>query len=411
MNNGKRKPASTAAASGSGTPSAPKRAKVESKTKTARLVSDEEKVKKDAAKAKAAQIKTVSTMINSRVVNEKMTTKYDVADAKQLAAGVARLKSGHPVVFCNLITADDAAGLISKFWDYMEEACAGLKRADPTTWTNERWPGIFSVGILKCYGIGQSAFMWAVRTLPRIRTIYQVIYGTDKLYTSFDSCGVIRGAEYDVAFNHSWLHVDQNLKSRPAMDLSFQGALNLVAIGEDAAEHGSFMYVPGSATEYKTNFDAGLGTAFLGTGTKQYCPLPLDHSVYAGIADGTKSLCALSALNVGDFTMWPSPLVHAARMPSKSTLKSQLRRLVAYVTLQPFSALGGVKDERELSAKKRAAAASAATTSHWPCDEPTTNQLPRPRHKSMQPVVTPKSCNKTQFSPNEAALVDGTSPA
>ncbi len=365
--------------------------------------------KKAAAAAVAAETARIAALVKRRVVNHT-PKKFDVLTAEGLRAGVANLKAGNVSVFSNVATADEVKSIISKYWDYMEAACEKLKRDDPDTWTNKRWPGILGVGILKYYGIGQSAFMYAVRTLPRIRVIYEALYATDKLFVSFDSCGAIRGAEYPVAFNHSWLHVDQTHDGRPGV-ASYQGALNLVPIGAETADHGSFLYIPKSAAEHKQRFDAGTEEEL--KGKRQYCKLPTKHYFYKGIDKGTHALQALANLAAGDFFMWRSDMVHAARMPTSTEIQGELRRLVAYVTMSPFTKYksGGMESAKALAVARRAAAKNAFTTGHWPCEAPVNNHFTYPRCLEFQPVVIPPVCYKTTFTAAEAALVDGTSPS
>lgn len=56
----------------------------------------------------------------------------------------------------------------------LQEMNPKIDPKDSKTWNNKEWPSYFSVGIIKEYGIGQSEFMWAVRTLPGIRRFFEV---------------------------------------------------------------------------------------------------------------------------------------------------------------------------------------------------------------------------------------------
>ena len=92
---------------------------------------------------------------------------------------------------------------------------AGWDRADPTSWTTESFDSVADVykGILYKRGIGQSDFQWFVRTLPGVRAVFEEVWGTDELLTSFDGCNVFR-PWHNEALAHTktlggWWHVDQ----------------------------------------------------------------------------------------------------------------------------------------------------------------------------------------------------------
>jgi hypothetical protein len=77
--------------------------------------------------------------------------------------------------------------------------------------------------------------------------------------TSFDGCGVFRGAEHKFDANRSWLHVDQNLRLLPHLGTSIQGALNLVD-ATNPADSGSFLCLDKSQTIMKQRFAKGEDT-------------------------------------------------------------------------------------------------------------------------------------------------------
>lgn len=395
--------------------------------------------KKAKASLDAKRKKVIEALVRKTVTPYTPAKKYNAGDAKELAAAAKDAKLGNLVVFKNVLGDTDAEikssvdRLLSLLWDYLEAACVGVNRANATTWTNEVWPAILSVGIFKYDGIGQSAFLWAVRSLPRVRAIFEAIYGTESLYVSFDGCGVFRGPQHDTTWNHSWLHFDQNLKTRPLSDskqnassvgdplLSFQGALNLIGIGADGSKSGSFLFLPGSAAEYKERAAAGLEDAFLTTkGKNQYCALPFDHHVYQQITEKKQEVCVLSNLDAGDFYVWPSILCHANLPPAditKAELKSKsetdlinepLRRAVAYLTFQPFAASASIPTEKSLRLWREKGAANGITTSHWPC-EPYDNEPAYPRVASFEPITMPRECMKTTFTAAELAGLLGVS--
>lgn len=258
---------------------------------------------------------------------------------------------------------------------------------------------------MKYDGIGNSPFLWACRTLPGIRQLFEAYYNRKDLLTSMDGAGVQRGAEHKVATNQTWLHYDVNLSHKDPF-ASLQGALNLIAV-DDATDHGSFLFIEGSAQRYAERAVSGEESALLGgrNRNKQYLPFPMDHYWYKEIAAGRAKLKFLSGLAPGDFFVWPSSLAHSGLSPTTNRITGQLRRLVAYVSLQP----NNIKTEEraEFQRKRRAAAAAGHTTSHWPTDI-SNNRLLYPRSKTFNPVITPTVCQKTVFTDIELRLLIGT---
>lgn len=113
--------------------------------------------------------------------------------------------------------------------------------------------------------------------------------------------------------------------------------------------------------------------------------------------------------------------MHANLPPSKNTITSQLRRLVAYVAFAPVShfpthftknpkpaakkmTLEQFRDER------KKACVAGCTTGHWPSAVPVNNKFLYPRSLSSTQLSTPKSCIKTSFTPQELCLLNGTAP-
>lgn len=168
-----------------------------------------------------------------------LARRYNIHDPVALASGLQVLHEKGYAVFSDMVTAEQLKVLIDYFWEYMEAACPKVKRSVPSTWSNTNWPGLFSVGIFKYYGIGQSKFMWYLRTLPTIRQFYEAAYpGVTDFVTSFDGCGVFRGGEHKVDFNQSWLHVDQNLQYDSSLQI--QCAINMLDVPH-ARDCGSFL--------------------------------------------------------------------------------------------------------------------------------------------------------------------------
>ena len=91
-------------------------------------------------------------------------------------------------VFKNVATADELKRGEDLFWAWMEEH-TDVVRDDLSTWTNHQWPGYTGLGIINSNGVGQSEFLWFVRGLRPIHTLFSDLWHDDDLFSSFESCG------------------------------------------------------------------------------------------------------------------------------------------------------------------------------------------------------------------------------
>lgn len=118
------------------------------------------------------------------------------------------------VCVSNVITKEQNERLMSLLWDWAEGASSGLRRGDPSTWVNKNWLEMFSAGMFKYQGIGQSEALWTARCNEKIYRVFQALYNTDgPLMTSFDGASIFRGCQPPKA--KPWPHFDQDTKKRP----------------------------------------------------------------------------------------------------------------------------------------------------------------------------------------------------
>ena len=97
--------------------------------------------------------------------------KFDVADG---AAARAHLDERGFVVFRGVLDQGEVARANELFFDYLEALGSGVDRNDVNTWGDDRWPPCAGdAGILPWFGVGQSPFMWYVRTRPRVAAAYR----------------------------------------------------------------------------------------------------------------------------------------------------------------------------------------------------------------------------------------------
>lgn len=117
------------------------------------------------------------------------------------------------VVLKSVVNAEEIEKAKGLFWDWIEGLSRSEKisRDDISTWTDENWTGRLGNGIMYQNGIGQSDFLWYLRTRPHIKEAFARVWKTNDLISSFDGCGVFRPWAYDGtwATRGGWYHMDQ----------------------------------------------------------------------------------------------------------------------------------------------------------------------------------------------------------
>lgn len=247
-------------------------------------------------------------------------------------------------------------------WNFLEQRTS-WKRQDPETWTDAALEkdriGSVQNGIINGGGMGQSDFLWYLRTLPKVRKIFTEIWGTDDLLVSFDSAGIFR------PWNHGfrkticgWWHVDQGRgkKGRCAV----QG---LISLYDADCRTGGLTVVPQSHLRFdevvqdQQNPDVDYCTV------QPYCSV---------LQDFPHQLVCCKA---GDMILWDSRTTHANAPATQTPIvePGRLLRAVAYICMTPAKfASSPVRIGRRSLYEHR------VSTSHWPqkldmgeaCDEP-----------------------------------------
>ena len=215
-------------------------------------------------------------------------------------------------------------------------------------------------GILPWFGIGQSPFMWYVRTRPRVAAAYRQAWGLDAdaaLATSFDGCCAWRPGQ---TTRSGWLHVDQDALRGNQREM-LQGLVHLTAPVSEST--GGLVLVdrshrtvfPRLADQYEDALKANRRL-----GIHDYFELGADDAAYAD------PICC--RLDPGDQIIWDSRVAHASHPPSEPAADPHaLVRLCAYVCMAPPSA-----DEAVQSARQEAFD-DGQTTTHWPTKVVTTD--------------------------------------
>ncbi|EGC36280.1 hypothetical protein DICPUDRAFT_94354 [Dictyostelium purpureum] len=243
----------------------------------------------------------------------------------------------------NVIPKEKCEEYSSRFWDWVEGFNSGVKRNKPSTWTSDNWPGHIH-GIFQGYAIGQTQFVWDVRSEEEIIKIFEMIYQDKELLVSFDGANLSRPTIESRA--SMWAHFDQGSQKNDFRCI--QGFLNLqpcqefdggLIVYEDShLQHDAFFKESGAVSDgdwYKFQED----------------PQPLK---WFKNCKKIKVCC-----DPGDFVLWDSRTIHYACPPIKHKGTGNCREVV-YVSCQPAS----LANERVIGQKQKAFY-SKRMTSHW----------------------------------------------
>ena len=86
------------------------------------------------------------------------------------------------------------------FWDWIEGLSrpTPVSRDDVTTWASENWTGRLNNGIIYQNGIGQSDFLWYLRTRPSVKKVRK------RKFILFEFCVSEESAWLGYLQGHGW---------------------------------------------------------------------------------------------------------------------------------------------------------------------------------------------------------------
>jgi len=220
-------------------------------------------------------------------------------------------------------------------------------------------PGNGRYGILNDCGIGQSDFMWSVRSNRNIKHVYSRIWNADELLVSFDGCGLFRNWYLDSTWKTlaGWYHTDQNPGSKPDR-CCVQG---FIALTEQNEKTGGLIVFPQTHLRFHelTN---------LVRNSKDFIRVPSTHPIF----DGGRAIGRLIQAQAGDLIVWDSRIIHS-NAPSfviDENLQKQsidFLRIVVYVSMSPTSFVRGQTLD-QFRKKRKLLAQNNCTLTHWSTD-------------------------------------------
>mmetsp|Transcript_41574 Transcript_41574/g.115672 ORF Transcript_41574/g.115672 Transcript_41574/m.115672 type:complete len:408 (-) Transcript_41574:149-1372(-) len=233
-------------------------------------------------------------------------------------------------------------------WKFLEDKTP-WRRSSPDTWTDRGFQDIGCVhrGLLNGGGMGQSAFLWHLRTLPRVRMAFETIWKTQELLVSFDGANIFRPWHHGFQKTRcGWWHVDQG-----AAKQGRHAVQGFVSLYEASLETGGFTVVPGSHLRHNEV------VADQANPSVDYCTVQPYEPVMQELPQ------RLVCCQAGDLVLWDSRAVHAnSPAPRQPTApRDRLLRAVGYVCMTPKSFAPS-----DVRTKRRTAYEHGFSTSHWP---------------------------------------------
>jgi ectoine hydroxylase-related dioxygenase (phytanoyl-CoA dioxygenase family) len=241
------------------------------------------------------------------------------------------------VVFKDILNNVERQDFLQLFLNDMKKVAPNFDMYNSDTWVIKNFPGMFGKGMCVFNGLGQSDFMWNLRTNSAIQNIYKNILESQELVTSFDGCSMFYSNKQQ---SKSWLHIDQNPKHKIK---SFQSSYNYYPVTDKSS---GFIVVPKSHKTYSPNVK----------NNKDWVMLSTDKEYNGQYDKEVVKLCIPSNC----LTIWSSKLIHANTGMDKKYINTSIDRLTCYVTFLD-------KKERsdEILQKRIDGYLNGVTTSHW----------------------------------------------
>jgi hypothetical protein len=107
-----------------------------------------------------------------------------------------------------VISPDRAKYYVNKQIEWLKKFELGFDDKDPQTWTNDHLPVNFKGGMYFGYAATHENFVWEARTERGVIDVFEKLWGTNQLLTSFDGMNVSMPKRKDVTWS-PWPHTDQ----------------------------------------------------------------------------------------------------------------------------------------------------------------------------------------------------------
>lgn len=281
---------------------------------------------------------------------------------------VEDLKDQGYAVIPGVLSIEECDCMWDMMWDFIERTTQGrVDRNNPKTWRKE-WP-VALHWILKNYNVGQSQPAWYARAHLSVIAVFALIYGTDKLFCSYDGWAMIPDVKElnyikdgdDASLQeNNWMHFDQTPYLADLL-LCLQAWVTAREVNEGAP---TLKVLPGSHKRLGEFVEKGFGPKTKAGGadtTHWFKPTPEQTAAVFG--DDWESKLVRVQCPKGGMVLWDSRTMHQGGTPIRGFPNAQKDRGVVYVCMAPAdqceAAGRGAERRDELAGDER-------TTAHWP---------------------------------------------
>ncbi|CAF4555340.1 unnamed protein product [Rotaria sp. Silwood2] len=311
--------------------------------------------------------------------------RFSVTSEKELDDGFAYLNQHGYVVISDVMNQDEINTNKQLLWNFLDNVSKGvIKRDDPETWSNQ-----CSHGVISGCGIGQSDFLWSVRSNRQVKNVFARLWNTRQLLVSFDGCGIFRDWRYNPKWktNDGWNHVDQNPKMKPDR-CCVQG---LVSLTDQNQKTGGLIVYPRTHLRFKELCE-------ITAGSNDFLPIPSNHP----IMNPDQTFGKLVHCRAGDLILWDSRLIHCNSPATAIEEQRQdepvdLLRIAVYVSMSPTTFVHGQTLD-EFRQKRKMIVENNITLTHWS----TEFSISRGNHADLPTISMDK------FNDYQKALIFGT---
>ncbi|OJJ68109.1 hypothetical protein ASPBRDRAFT_33405 [Aspergillus brasiliensis CBS 101740] len=257
------------------------------------------------------------------------------------------------VVIKNVISPERAKYYCDKQIEWLKSFGLGFDENDESTWTTEHLPISFKGGMYYGYAAPHEKIAWEARTEPAVMEIFEKLWETKELLSSFDGMNISLPRRKDVNWS-PWPHCDQN-PNRKGMQ-AVQGLINFAPNGP---KDGGLMLMKGSAKLFDEFFAQDRDPYDHEDAPPpeiKYMDLFLFHQ--SDLKWFEDRGCELIKVNMdpGDLVLWDSRTMHYACLPEGDQI-----RHVQYVCMTPRR----FATEKALELKRYCFENYMGTT-HWP---------------------------------------------
>jgi hypothetical protein len=217
-------------------------------------------------------------------------------------------------------------------------------------------PSFSTHGVINGSGIGQSDFLWNVRSNRQVKRVFAHIWNNPNLLVSFDGCGIFRDWRYNPTWktNGGWNHVDQNPKLKPDQ-CCVQG---FVSLTDQSEKTGGLIVYPGTNLRFTELSDVTKNS-------RDFVKVTDTHP----IMNQGQTLGKLVHCRAGDLVLWDSRTVHCNSPATAIEERNKdepvdFLRIVAYVSMSPPSFIHGQTFE-EFREKRKQMVENNCTLTHW----------------------------------------------